>query len=782
MNDLSDVRVVVASSGISASYCAKLLGDAGAEVILVEGSAGHPLRTWSCGDSAPDGDSALFRFLHHGHRSLALADADLVASADVVIVDAADLLGDAEQLAANDPALVVVSVTPWGLHGPYAQRPWSELVIQAECGSVGARGRPETPPLQMGGHITEWVTGVYAAVGALAALRVARRGGRGDLVDVSMLEVGNVTSTLFADLMDCIRGRAELADIGSARSFETPSIEPTLDGFVGVNTNTRPQFEAFLLMIERPDLLEDPTWMAPGARFQRWEEWNEIVHAWTMRHTTNEVVELAVALRIPVVPVADAPMLIGLDHIVERGVYIDDPTGSFKMPRRPWMIDRQLPPPPRPAPSLNADVGRIPAHHRLSALAEPAADSRPSLAGVRILDLTAWWAGPSSTAILAAFGADVIHVESTGYPDGIRLAGGVFIDRASWWELSAIFLQANTNKRDVTLDLLAPRGRELLLQLVASCDVIVENFTPRVLEQFDLGWEVIHAANPRAVMVRMPAFGLDGPWRDRPGFAQTMEQVTGLAWMTGFADDQPRIQRGPCDPNAGMHAALAILVALERRARTGEGCFVEVPMVEAALNIAAESVIEWTAYGNLMGRDGNRSRRAAPQGIYACAGRENWLALSIETDAQWQSLCALMGAAGVAAERFATLNDRRRGHDQLDVLLADWVADQAVEKLVDVLSGAGIPAGRVVDPRRTSEHPQLVNRRFVEGMNHPVAGLIDVPGVPMRMRDVAQWISRPTPTLGQHNHEVLSELLGCSDEEIADLAARQIIGTRPRGQ
>ena len=222
----------------------------------------------------------------------------------------------------------------------------------------------------------------------------------------------------------------------------------------------------------------------------------------------------------------------------------------------------------------------------------------------------------------------------------MRMAGGdVLRPSDQWWEYSAFFLAANTNKLGLTLDLDQDRGRALLLQLVERADLVVENFTPRVLEAFDLGWDVIHATNPRAVMVRMPAFGLTGPWRDRPGFAQTMEQITGLAWLTGHVDDQPRIQRGPCDPNGGLHAAFAALVGLAQRDRTGSGCLVEAPMFEAALNVAAEPVIEWSAYGNRIARYGNRGPAAAPQGLYACAGWEQWLALAVATDEQWSALC-----------------------------------------------------------------------------------------------------------------------------------------------
>jgi crotonobetainyl-CoA:carnitine CoA-transferase CaiB-like acyl-CoA transferase len=166
---------------------------------------------------------------------------------------------------------------------------------------------------------------------------------------------------------------------------------------------------------------------------------------------------------------------------------------------------------------------------------------------LRILDFTACWAGPAATHLLASMGADVIHVESVQRPDGMRMAGGVFYGEPQWWERSAIFLAANTNKRGLALDLNSPTGRDVALRLMATSDVVVENFTPRVMSNFGLDWDAVRAANPRVIFVRMPAFGLSGPWRENTGFAQTMEQMTGLAWVTGYPDDQPLIQRGPSE-------------------------------------------------------------------------------------------------------------------------------------------------------------------------------------------------------------------------------------------
>ncbi len=671
---------------------------------------------------------------------------------------------------------MVVSLTPYGLTGPYAARPATEFTVQADAGAVAIRGTADRPPFQMGGRIVEWVAGAYAAVGALASARRLTRSGIGDLLDVSLCEVANLTGNNFADLSANLAGRPPLTK--PARTVELPSIEPTADGWVGFNTNTREQFDSFCLLIERPDLLEGEWWRI-ATRQERADEWNALVREWTTRHSTAEIVDRAALLRIPVAPVSDGASVLEVEQAIARGVFVSDPTGTFTMPRRPWSIDGEAAPAPTAAPSIGQHDGSVISR-------KPRAGAGPTrtrpLDGVTVVDLTAWWAGPSATGLLAALGADVIHVESIRRMDGMRMTGGMFVGKEQWWEYSGFFLQSNTNKSDVTLDLGTEQGRALVLRLIEQADLVVENYTPRVLETFDLGWDVIHAANPRAVLVRMPAFGLSGPWRDRPGFAQTMEQITGLAWLTGFADDQPRIQRGPCDPNGGLHAAFSALVGLERRDRTGVGCLVEAPMFEAALNVAAEPVLEWTAYGNRVARDGNRSPAAAPQGLYACAGTEQWLAVSAATDEQWQRLADVIDHPELATDpELRDLAGRRRHHDRLDAAIAAWAAPLELPEAVGLLVAAGVPAAPATDPRRASDHPQLNARGFYEPVAHPVVGTHPVAGLPWRATGVERWIRRPAPVLGEHNVDILGGRLGCSEDELKTLDAAGVIGTWPAG-
>jgi len=789
---LSDLRVVDLGTGIAGGYATKLFADAGADVIKVEPPGGDPLRSRSAGRGPlPAGeDGALFRFLGASKRSVVGRPDDdgvqrLIESADLVVETATpgrdEPRLDVPGLLERQPALVVLSITPFGQFGPYRGRPWSEFTIQAECGSIAGRGLPEQAPIMAGGQTTFWIGGTFAAVAALAATQYARETGFGEWIDFSLLEVMNIATSVFTDLNQSLLGRPTLKL--PARSVEIPSIEPTLDGWVGVNTNTRQQYDDFCLMIEKPEWREHPDFPNAARRWRKRDEWNEGVRAWTRAHTTAEAVELASQLRIPVAPVGDGASTLEHEHFKVRGVFVKNPRGGFLQPRPPYLIDGVGARPAEPAPKLGQHDGGIETRKRSSPRRRGTARTLP-LDGLRVLDATNWWAGPSATQMLANLGADVIHLEAAHRPDGMRLLGGSFFGREErWWEFSNLFLGVNFNKRDLTLDLGSKQGRDYFLELVSRCDFVFENYSPRVMDQFGLDWKTVHERNPRAIMIRMPAFGLDGPWRDHVGFAQTMEQMTGLAWLTGHLDDQPRIQRGPCDPLAGMHAAFAALVALEERRRTGTGSLVECTMVEGALNAAAEQIVEYGDTGFRMHREGNRSFDAAPQGLYACRGHEQWLALTVENDEQWRGLRHALGdPEWMHADRLASHAGRRAAQDELDRGIAAWAAGQALDAAVRALLAAGVPAAAVYDGRESSQHPQLVARRFFEQVDHPLVGTHPIPTVPFRFASLEvgrqAWIRCPSPSLGQHNREILSEL-SVDEDTFAALERDGIVGEKP---
>ena len=790
---LDQVRVLELSRTIGGAYTAKLFADAGAEVIKVEPPGGDRLRSWSASGSPAGGDSgdgAFFQFLNAGKRSVVIDLDDsggrdrflkLAATADLVVEDLGSGtiesmgLGHAE-LSEQNPALVLLSISPWGRGGPWDQRPANEFTLQSWVGSTHSRGIPGEMPLGVGGKLGEFLTAANASALGLAALMSARRdNAQGEHVDVSAYEAMTTSFIVYAHLYATY---APESRTGATRSIEIPSIEQAKDGWVGFCTITGQQFKDFCVVIDDPEMADDPKLASGDGRMDNRNEVWERIARYTQAHTVDEIVEKATLLRVPVAPIGDGSRVAQIDHFAERGVYVHNP-GGFTQPRVPYKLSsRPVRPVPR-APALgeagdelveaNGDTNR--SSGQRPARTEP---SLP-LAGLRVCDLATFWAGPVASCLFSALGADVIKVESIQRCDGMRYASG--LQREDLWEWSPVTHGANTGKRSVTLDLSSDDGLAQVKRLVEISDIVIENYSPRVVENFGLDWDEVHRLNPNAIMVRMPAFGLDGPWRDRTGFAMTIEQASGLAFLTGDPEGRPLVPRGMCDQLGGMHAVFATLLAVEHRAQTGEAQLVEVPLIEAGLNAAAEQVIEWSAYGQLLQRQGNRSPYSAPQGIYAAPGEDRWVVISVDQDAQWPALAYLLGREDWVA--WASRDERHAHHDEIDAAISAWVADRDRDAAVDELLEAGVPAAPVISGRESVDNPQLVARGHQQWMDHVVVGRVPYPSFPGRFNGQYHRLGRPAPTLGEHNEEILRDVLGLDASEIARLAEAKVIGTRP---
>jgi crotonobetainyl-CoA:carnitine CoA-transferase CaiB-like acyl-CoA transferase len=719
-----NLRVVDLTAGIAGAYCAKLLTDLGADVVCVEPPGGHPLR-------AHDRDGALFSYLRTSQRCASGDATPWLAAADIALVG--------EQPIPEGPR-VVVSITAVGHGGPDDGLDLPEEVLQARCGSLSTHGHMTMTPLTVGGNLGEYVTGAFGALSGCTAWRRAQRTGEAEHVDVSMLEAMQMTFAVVPTLMARFPGGRQ----GSFRFVMIPGNEPTADGrYVGITTVTAQQWYSLLEVIGRDDLLADEQLSTMLGRFMRAEETNALIRGWTGAHKAEEVLDACIAARVPAAIVGNGAELPRFDHLVERNVYVRQPGEQWPRPRAPFrfhgVADREL----TEAPAQPS------AHEPWAASATPSASSdtaRLPFEGIRILDFTAFWAGPFATAWFAALGADVVKVESVQRPDGIRFSAAVRPrDDPLFFEQCGVFAGNNLNKRGITLDLGHPDGAAIARRLVDRCDVIVENFTPRVLEAFGFDYESVRAIRPDVVMMRMPAFGLTGPWRDRPGFAQTMEQLTGMAWVTGYDGGPPIIAGGVVDPLVGAHAALALVAALEHRDRTGEGQLVEVPLVEVATAVTAEQVIRYAIDGELLGRRGEG-------GVYRCRGEDEWVAV-----------------------------DRSRDPLPADERAA-WCAERsAAESAAECMKNA-IPAAAMVPAWMTLDDPQLRARNFFEPLSHPVVGDHEYPTWPVRFSAGPDryWHSA-APTLGQHNEAVLRDELGIADDELARLREEHVIGTRPLG-
>lgn len=781
---LADVRVVEISDRVAGSYCGKLLVDAGADVRKVEPPQGDWLRRFSASGSeiAEGASSPLFGFLNAGKRSLTWSGVDLdaeLAGADVMVVtgtrsQAAAWGIDPQRLLAEFPRAVIVTISDFGWTGPYAERAASEFTLQAWSGLTGFRGDPAGPPIAIGGDLGEYMGGVFAAFGALAVHRRVERGGPGEHLDLSLLEA--ITLMQSGEWLHSHLLKAPPV----TRTIEVPSIESAKDGYVGITMVTGQQWLDFAAMVDCPELTENPQLSFQIGRWQHRDFIRERIRPWLAERTVAEVVELGQLFRLPIAALGNGATVRDTGYATERGVFVGNAAG-FHQPRTPWLMSVCAPAALRDAPALGEADGIAP----WPARRYPEPPSAPSLPfdGLRIVDLTAFWAGPAATHLLAAFGADVVKVESIQRPDGIRYSGGMRKDVDDWWEYGWVFHAMNTNKRSVTLDLGSEDGRRLFGELVADADVVIENFSPRVMEHFGLTADALLAMNPRLVIARMPAFGLDGPWRDRVGFAPTMEQIAGLAWITGSADGPPVPPRGACDPLAGVHAAFAVTAALCFADRTGLGQLVELPMIETVLNVTAVQPMEFEVFGVTLSRRGNRGHGWAVQNLYRCCGDDDWIAVTVRTDQQWQALVELLGRPAWADDRqFDTVEGRRAHADEIDRNLQPWFARQKLDPTVDAFAAVGIPAAPVVSPSLVTDNDQLNHRGFLETLNHPRTGAARYPRPPFAPLDGQRsWLRLPPPTLGEHNGEVLRDRCGLSDEDLARLAAAGVIGTRPKG-
>ncbi|MDT7548389.1 MAG: hypothetical protein QOE84_783 [Actinomycetota bacterium] len=768
---LSDVRVLDLSSRLAGAYATKLLADAGADVVTVEASDGHPLRQWTAsGSPIPAGeDGALFRWLHGGRRSVTAGAVDaLRAAADIVVVDDPHDRG---------PGAVVVAISDFGGSGPWQGRPATDLTLQAESGSIASRGVPELPPVAVGGRLGEWTAGVYAAAGAVAALRSWQRSGVTERVEVSVFECMLVTQNMHEPLHAALAGSDAYT-----RWVQVPSVERAADGWVCFSLVTGQQWLDFTAMIDRPDLSDDPGLSNMLGRWPRRQEIYDAIEPWLRERTVDEVVEIAAGFRLPVAHVSDGATVAAMEHFTKRGVFAASPYGGYAQPSPPYHSSAFSTRGPAVAPRAGEHTDEVAAAWQVRPQPPAGAQVRP-LHGVRIVDLTAFWAGPSSSGYLAALGADVVKVEAVQRPDGIRFAGGQITQADGWWDWSWVFQGANAGKRGITLDLTKPEGRGLLHRLLADADVLMENYSPRVMEQFGLGYGDLAAQHPQLVVMRMPAYGLDGPWADRVGFALTMEALAGMAITTGHPAGRPTCPGGALDPIAGMHAVFATLLALQHRDRSGGGHLVEVPMIECALNIAAEPLLEHGAYDVVLGRTGNRGVGGVLQDVYAVAGDDAWVAVAVTDAAQALSLADVVRARGGTVPE--ALSDPSRWSDDRESLAkeqAAFFAELDGEAIVAELVAADVPAAVVRLPTVADRNEHLDARGFYEAHEHPTLGTVRYPVLPTRF---ASWSgpvhSRPAPTLGQHNDEILGGELGLSAAELVGLRERGIIGDRPAG-
>ncbi|HJP41723.1 MAG TPA: CoA transferase [Dehalococcoidia bacterium] len=403
------------------------------------------------------------------------------------------------------------------------------------------------------------------------------------------------------------------------------------------------------------------------------------------------------------------------------------------------------------------------------------------LDGVRVIDLTAVWAGPFGTRLLGDYGAEVIKVESPRQWDLLRSLGRIPRSETRWFNQAAYFNHNNRSKYGFALDLSGDVGRDLLLKLAGKSDVIIENFRSEVMGNLRLMFEDLRKANPEIIYVSMPGHGKTGPEKDFVSFGSNVEQLSGLVSVSGYPGGEPTktgISYG--DPVAGIALVAAVALALRKRTRTGEGSYVELAQREVLMSFVGEYLVDYSLNEELRELAGNAHPSHAPHGCYRSAGADAWITIVCETDGQFAALCKVIEAPELIDDaRFATPTARKTNEDALSPYIEAWTLERGHYEAMYHLQRAGVPAGAVLTIPELMADPQLRYRRAWVEHTHPDAGTWEVEAPPWSLPRTPGHVRFPAPGFGQHNRYVLEELLQLSEREIVNLYAQGVVADEP---
>lgn len=414
-----------------------------------------------------------------------------------------------------------------------------------------------------------------------------------------------------------------------------------------------------------------------------------------------------------------------------------------------------------------------------------------ALDGLRVVDLAMAWAGGFTTKLLGDMGAEVIKVEALKRYDANRgtvppppgamglYPHGELGERP--WNRCAPHSKRNRSKLGITLDLTTPEGKALFLKLVKISDIVVENFNIKTMSKLGLDYSRLKEVKPDIIYISMSSQGQFGPESEYISYGTILEQTAGASSLIGYPDSAPMMSGiNYPDPLAAFTAVGAILSAVHRRIRTGQGAFIDLSQREATTHLLGQAIMDYTMNGRLTPRMGNRHPTFAPHGCYPCRGDDQWVTIAVTSDAEWQGLRRAMGDPSWAKdERFDRLPGRHRSQEEIDKHMAEWTANLDKYEVMQRLQANGVPSGAVLKGPEFLNDPQLKERCFFETVDNPEVGSFPFLSRPMKLSKTPAYTRRPAPGLGQHNRYVYQGLLGLSNEEFEQLEKKRIIGTVP---
>ncbi len=799
----AELRVVELAGSHAGAFAAKMFADHGARVVKVVPPGGDPLQGHGealAAHTFGDGEvGSVWAFCNTSKLVLegeaeAPAVAELIARADVVIESSAPDPLTPRTAGLDAPRLVRVYISPFGLRGPWSARRSNVFTDDAASGHMYLNGELDRHPFRRHGRHTEYSGGMYGFIGALAALVARESTGQGQTVEVAHIEamaaMHQHTTTMWSHAGHVLKREGN----GQPGMWHPAGVYECQDGFVFLCHAGGAKLEPFLQAAGLGDLLENPRFATDQARGMNKRAFNEAIRPWLMSHTVDEICELGEATFSPMGPVWDTHQFLADPHMTSREFFVplDPERGRERIPRGPFRLGRDYAgATPRPPAAIAMEDASWPVERdgAQAASSPPSGrlDSGP-LSGLRVLDLTRVWAGPLAGRLLGDLGADVIHIESPWnrgpleLPDGFAEVTHTYPDNELGerpWNRNGGFNKLARNKRGLALDLSSERGQALLRDLIAAADVILENYSPRVFPQWGLDWDSLLEINASVIHTSMPGYGARGPGANRVALGPVIEAATGMTMMSGYADGIPyRSGVAWPDPVSGMSAVAGTLVGVwQRMASGGAGQRVETAMIESMGTFAGDELLSAQVAGQPPPRRGNREPGVAPQGVYRCLGDDRWVAISVTSDQEWRALC---GVAGLPAgwEQWK-LGEREARHDEIDAALGIWSRSLSPAEAVLRLQEAGVIAAGVADARDLWESEHLAAREFWAKVASVDVGMLRYPGCPVRLSGTPATYRRGAPGLGEHNAELLAQILGLSAAEVAELAAERVIVDRP---
>ncbi len=776
---------VIEYGDIPASYAARWLGDLGADVIKVEAPGGDPNRLLPpfAGDVRNPERSLTFINANLNKRSVVLdiaeSDADrqtfmdLLAGADAFIEatppGTLELWGlSQEALLQRNTGLVTVSITPFGQWGPYSGYRGSSAVVEAMSGFMSAHGDDKMPPVVTPAHQIYQVAAVHAAYLTLAGIRHARLTGTGQRIDVSLQEA---VTYLGSSAVARYTQRSEIVERNGAKPQGGGSnIFRCNDGrWVYLSIYILPHWRIITREWMEDPVLSQPEWDDQEYRGANDDVINALFQSFIEQFGADEFVAECQRRGLPASPVntpsefMNSPQLTHRKWIQELehpviGSY-RAPGFLFKMyetPMRAW----------RPSPQLGqhqdeimqeARAGRAPVAAGAGRNGHAADDAM--LSGIRVADLTRFFAGPIGTMFLGFYGAEVVKVESE-------------LLVANREANSPLYPDMNRNKLSATIDTRHPDGKNLMNSLIEMSDVLVDNFSPRVIDRLGFGWEHVKDVNPGLIQITAPGMGLDGPLTSWVTWGNQLVAYTGLSYMWGFAESEMDAHGKLVIPDylGASLVALSSISALEYRDRTGQGQFIELAQVEAQGAIMGPAILDATVNGRQWEAAGYNEilgSRYAPYGAYPCKGDNEWVIISVETDDEWLGLAEAMGSpAWTQDPRFSTHSGRSLNKDEIDDQLREWTRGYTKRQAMRILQSRGVPAGAKFTGEDLYSDIHLRARGHIVDVHEPPWGDLShqgLPGIPSLSEAHGDG---PPPWIGAHNDYVFGEVIGLSPEEI----------------